>query len=554
MSHSILDRDELDDRLRTMFDVVMPLLDDAGSRPGVRVGPDRRRGVVAAAAAVAVVGAGVVATLALRPGSESVSHDAAAPSSALPVQASATTSTTSVSGGDADTIPLAYSDDDSLPSPWDAIRVAPGTIGWYDINVDALAPEIQSVLGQRDAWSADYISRFYRCVAWAESDDGAPTCTKLATGGREFVSYGGQGDIELGDGGVGIGTNLVASDPKELLWSLGAGSLWGYDTVTEPPEPTEVAIGQRTGYQYRNGDAAYLLWEQEPGVFVWLKGQGLDDTTLVALAESVVPVPVPGQLPLQLSLEDEAGSPEPRDDFVEITERLVLGWVDGRPCVTFGASDGCTPVGDEPLLIVDEFPVGDPLVVAAIGPRESGLTLEVDVFDVGTRSDVQFVDAFGWSAAVYRPGADRPLAARLIGEGGEVLASREFTVADFIGAWPGGVVAEGRTDGRAWVVVRQDPDDPGGAPMPYGDGSEYCWLLTAPTQHAALCLSGPAPTTGLGTHPERHDDLDLIEVAADVESAACGDIELPIYTDEQHENRRFIVSPCDYGDVTVLTG
>lgn len=306
---------------------------------------------------------------------------------------------------------------------WDAIRVAPGTIGWFDATTGVPA-ELVDQRRLASGWSADAISNLFACIEWSV-DDAGPICERLAGGnGIEHVDYGDS---------LGIGVQLGDTDVRSQLWNQAYGQLWGYETIAEIPAPTEIVVGDITGLSYRVDDHAYLAWQYAPDVVVWLHARGLTDEQLATIAAGVEPVQLPDQLPLALELRPPGYTtvvPQPGDsvDGVPLlvasndTPRLRYGTLDGEPCVTFRAPE-CRSVAAAAMISAIDWNDHVPDRLVAIAPTDSGLVLRTTSV-AGTVTDNSLTaTGLGFDLATWTPDTDEHLlSAALVDQTGQVVA------------------------------------------------------------------------------------------------------------------------------------
>ena len=165
----------------------------------------------------------------------------------------------------------------------------------------------------------------------------------------------------------------------------------------------------------------------------------------------------------------------------------------------------------------------------------------VDEWQVVPRSFI----GLGITTYVYTPSEERLFAARLADPAGDEIAAANWGIESMINGSAPDLVAEGRSNGTAWVVVRQDPAWDGPPPsMTYKGG--YCLLLFEVSgAWAPLCPPAEPPATGLGAEADYHDQLNLIEVGTDITALYCDGTPLDIITDDHLHNRRFVISTCD---------
>jgi hypothetical protein len=470
------------------------------------------------------------------PPSNTSDNDTAAATTTVPGEVSITPGATWI--GNVRTVP----NDESggwYDPPWDPIPIASGTVGWFEAG-DNLPGDLAALRDVAGA-DADGLAGFFTCRDWTLDGDGAPTCTGLGGGnGIEHVTYGDQ---------LGVGVELGNTDARTQLWAQAQGSLWGYDQVTEPPEPTIIDVGDIEGYSYRDGDQAYLAWEYQPGVVVWLDSNGLDDNQLADIAVGVRPVELPTELPLPLQLDD----PEPISvggGSNSLNAALKVGYLDGQLCAGIELWEQCV-IPDAPAIVgVAVWGDGKADRFAAIVPTGTDATLRVNLYDQGWQTIPLETTGFGFDAATWDGNSDRILEAELISATGDTLADTGPLESVLPGS--GETVAEG-SSGVAWIVHRQDPQDPNAGQGPAGgyvgdrDSAEfpYCLLLSGPSEYAPLCPSDNPPVTGIGQHADYHNTLDLVEIATDVTTIQCDGVDMPTFLDPVLDGRRFAVTTCD---------
>ena len=416
----------LENRLRTYGEVLDAAIEiDLTSAVGVVATPDHqlvdlttspsppRRMALAVVATVGLLIGGCLALLTdHRSQSQVPTAGTASESSAVPTTLSGPTSTA---------VPV------NDPGTWDPIRVAPGTLGWYEFGdvPAALAPLVSDL----QTWTTDYTARFYRCSTYTVDADG-PICTGLI--GGNFVApntFAGTGEL---------GTHLGDISTADLAWTMAQGSLWGYDEVTSPPPTTPVAVGAHAGEMYSNAGTSYLVWEQAPGVHLWIRSSGITADDVVALALTVRPVPLPDHLPLPIVVDSVATSGAPSFDDLE------LGSHHGTPlCVQINPWDGCTslpPVSDLSMVVGTNGSGGQLTAVAAVTPIGSVDRLRVDLAGAESVTVQPVVSPLGFQYSIFRPGTARITAAHMVAPDDSIVATATLTTVP-TGATPTTVVS-----------------------------------------------------------------------------------------------------------------
>jgi LysM domain len=336
----------------------------------------------------------------LTPGVESSTESLPAPTTSFVPTTPSYPTTTAVPADDPDT--------------WDPIRVAPGTVGWYEFGdvPAALAPRLSDV----QSWTTDYAARFFRCATFTVDSNG-PICTGLI--GGNFVApttFAGTGEL---------GTHLGDISTAELAWTMAQGSLWSYDEVTAAPPATPVAVGDHSGLMYSNPDTSYLVWEQATGVHLWIRATGFSTDDMVALALAVRPAPLPDHLPIPIVVD--SASPSGTHSFDE----LVIGSHHGIPqCAQINIWDGCVslpPISDV-AMVVGTDGVGGPLTaVAAVSPTGSSDRLRVELDGAEPVTVEPVVSPLGFQYSIFRPGTARIVAAHMVAPDDSIVATATLT-------------------------------------------------------------------------------------------------------------------------------
>ena len=296
------------------------------------------------------------------------------------------------------------------PSLWDPIRVAPGTVGWYEFG--DIPASLTSRVGAVESWTNDYTASFYRCATYTVDAEG-PICTGLI--GGNFVApttFAGTGEL---------GTHLGDMTTADLAWALAQGSSLGYADVTSAPPATPVAVGDHAGLMYSNAHTSYLVWEQTPGVHLWIRATDVPTDDMVGLALTVRPAVLPDHLPLPIIVDTVSTSGAPSFD------ELVIGSHPGMPlCAEINTSNGCVslpPLTDVAMVVGNNGVDGQISAVAAIFPLGSADRLRVDLADADSVTVEPVVSPLGFQYAIFRPGTERIIGGGTVARDGSVVAT-----------------------------------------------------------------------------------------------------------------------------------
>ena len=295
------------------------------------------------------------------------------------------------------------------PSLWNPIRVAPGTVGWYEFG--DISASLTSRVRAIESWTTDYTASFYRCATYTVDAEG-PICTGLI--GGNFVApttFAGTGEL---------GTHLGDMSTADLAWTMAQGSLWDYSDVTSAPPATPVAVGGHAGLMYSNADTSYLVWEQAPGVHLWIRATDIPTDDMVALALTVRPATLPDHLPLPIIVDTVSTSGAPSYN------ELVIGSHPGMPlCAQINSSNGCVsvpPLTDVAMVVGNDGVDGQISAVAAIFPLGSTDRLRVDLADADPVTVEPVVSPLGFRYAIFRPGTERITGGGTVAPDGSVVA------------------------------------------------------------------------------------------------------------------------------------
>jgi hypothetical protein len=519
---------------------VAELLQVLNDEPPERRMPRRYAGIGATILAVASI-AGIVVALGANEGQPPVGST----SSSQPTLA---TDRPNFEIAETVTIPSAA---DFGPPRFDPIRVAPGTPGWYRAGAGTPADVLARAgehAGDSPTVTSDYLARFYWCAHWT-LDTSGPTCDRLGGAFESAAVYGPQ---------LSVGTTFGSNDPVGVLRELARGVLWGIDSNEMPDRPTPIALARTMGYLYRNLEGiAYLAWQQAPGVVVHLYTESFDDSVLASIANGVTPVTLPTSMPLRLRVDADPADPAGH------RVAYSVAWLNGHPCAGFEMHATCTRL-DGISIAYEEIGQGIAPRVLAIAPSGSGVKLRVALFGGEFATVDPADDGLGAAVATYAANTERILSASLVDSSGATMRTIELPVSTMLNGLQQNVIAEGRTDGRAWVVIQQTatPSSVGESgstrpPVVYdgaGGNAIGCLVLVeaSPTVgQSPLCPDAEPPASGLGRHAVYFTNLDLIEIAADVARVTCGSESMTMFADPTNSSRRFVVTSCPDPAVTL---
>lgn len=269
---------------------------------------ERRRPVLGAAAAViAVAGIGGVALLSGR-------SDAPAPAAQPPETAATIPSTTPLATPPPSSLPPC---DDTGCRGFDRLPVAPGATDYYVGPAHLGTPTI----------STDWFDTLTRCV---ELSDDFATCEKIE--GIAGVNLVGYPDAQ---GEIAIGTTFTDLTPADYA------AFWGPSRATPDTGTRPTVVRGHDAISYTNEIAPGVVWQERPGVLVWVTvpaGSGLDPTTV---AEGIQRVDGPASIPNRVVVQALA---RPWDAQDNDGDGLVVATAKGQGCVGLNYVDTC---GDE---------------------------------------------------------------------------------------------------------------------------------------------------------------------------------------------------------------
>jgi hypothetical protein len=307
---------------------------------------------VAAAALLVACGAGVWAATG-RPASESTS--AAETGSATPSLPSQQGSSAAV----VSTV-LAPSTGSSVPcfgadcTPVDRLPVVAGATDFY-VGPESLGTPVvdQEMLDQFG---------IIRCVELTADGSACQRIEGIAGVGP--VSYPTNvpapstvpGDITPRTIGIEIGTTYTSIAPSDYA------NIWG-SGPTGSIAPTPLAVRGHDGIQYHDADRTYAVWQEQPGLLVWVAVPDQMADQLSTIAEGVRRVSGPATIPYVVVVTPLA---RPWDTSDNSADGLVYTRIGGKLQVGVDYVDGTSPV------VVRQNPnVDGELVVGGAAPTEA---------------------------------------------------------------------------------------------------------------------------------------------------------------------------------------
>lgn len=281
------------------------------------VPPPRRRWPVSVAAALLVaVGVGALALSQRRHEFEPAAANLTPASTVLPASEPAVaTVPESISLGEADLC------DDFGCANFDPLPLAPGAVTFYRSET-ATAYGVETT-------QLDRLKYLARC---AELTEDGTACSRIeGIAGVGLVEYGGGPNVEPT---VGIGTTYTSISPEQYAAEWGPTQGGG--------ETSPVSVRGHDGVRYQNESRDGLVWQEAPGVLVWVAVDPNLADELLGIAESVEtvdPTIVPDTIPHRVVVPGLPGEGwQARDND---SNGVMVGLHDGIECVGFGYINRC---------------------------------------------------------------------------------------------------------------------------------------------------------------------------------------------------------------------
>lgn len=164
------------------------------------------------------------------------------------------------------------------------------------------------------------------------------------------------GDITPRTIGIEIGTTYTGIAPSDYA------NIWG-SGPTGSIAPTPLAVRGHDGIQYHYGDRTYAVWQEQPGLLVWVAVPDQMADQLSTIAEGVRRVSGPATIPYVVVVTPLA---RPWDTSDNNADGLVYTRIGGKLQVGVDYIDGSSPV------VVRQNPnVDAELVVGGAAPAEA---------------------------------------------------------------------------------------------------------------------------------------------------------------------------------------
>lgn len=346
---------QLDPHVKAVFDDIVAHTPDIGPTPSgdvVHLGPtpsnNGRRWLAVAAAAIVVVGVGALVAIE-RPSSDTQDvAPAAQPPTVSP--------STEQSFGSSELC------DDAGCDNFDPLPVVAGAATFYRSDTAAgLGPE------------SIRLDRFEHLTRCAELTLDGTSCARIeGIAGVGLVAYAATG----GSTSVQVGTTFTTISPTEYAQRWGPTQGGG--------ETSAVVVRGHDGVRYSNEDRPAVVWQESPGVLVWVAVDATFDDELLEIAEGVNPVD-PAEQPTSIPHRVVVpGLGEPWDAEDNDGDGVLVGLHDGVECVGFGNISHCgTSIEDRVIVRT----AGDALRVAGSTPSDVVKVRVTTSADVGAEVD-----------------------------------------------------------------------------------------------------------------------------------------------------------------------
>jgi hypothetical protein len=374
---------------------------------------------------------------------------------------------------------LGFDNDGTVPcadfgcGQFDPIPVAPGVDDFYIGPASLGDPLISSQF-----WNAAL-----RCN---QLDAAGTTCTAIeGLGFGPLVTYGaaGPGQVQVG---TTFGTALSLDDYAALL---GAGSP---TTGVSAESATTVRGHPAVALKIENASPG-LMWEERPGVIVWVVVPSPRERELASLAEGVQRQVGPSSIPGRLVVPN-TGVPWRFDPSGNNGSGLVVARFQGTECVAWGYIDSCDD-GIEHRTFVSQ--IGDATIVAGAVPTNVDAIRVTPQF--GQPVVVKPFSYGGFSARFYQASLPQDFAQSVdwLTADGSVIDRYEIDSDAQGGGFP---IARVQVDGHG-LRLSADFDTVGGTPDPNVGVGKFvspnvsqptlCVYLTLFERSAVTCSSPP---------------------------------------------------------------
>ena len=201
---------------------------------------------------------------------------------------------------------------------FDPVTVAPGVDDFYVGPASLGAPRISGWM-----WNS-----LLRCAEL----DASGTCTRIeGLGLVALVNYG-SGEADQVQVGTTFGANVTLDDYAVRL----GGQLLKRNTAARTPT---IVRGHNAVLFDDNGQYPGVLWEERPGVLVWVAVPPSRQGELAAIAEAVVLQPGPSTMPGQIVVPT-TGEPWPAKS--NNASGLTIARFSGKECVGWGYIEKCS--------------------------------------------------------------------------------------------------------------------------------------------------------------------------------------------------------------------
>jgi len=210
--------------------------------------------------------------------------------------------------------------DDSGCDNFDPLALAPGAATYYRSD--------SATAHGAEATDLDLFTHLTRC---AELTPDGTACARIeGIAGVSVVTYGGSQGSPL----VEIGTTYATITPAQYAAN------WG-PTGDGPGDTSPVVVRGHDGVRYANEIRDAVVWQEAPGVLIWVAVDPSLSDDLLELAEGVQPADpanVPATIPHRVVVP---GLGEPWEAEDNDGDGVIVGVHDGIECVGFGYIDHC---------------------------------------------------------------------------------------------------------------------------------------------------------------------------------------------------------------------